>query len=101
MSTTEADAVVDDSSGARSARVVQLATLPAAVASDFLNPGDSNSLHAIRAVAGPIGSGGLGNRERDFAAVSTATTTSVLPRHILIQSADGVCIPMLTHIAVL
>jgi hypothetical protein len=39
---------------------------------------------------------------RHQAAVNSAAaaTTAVLPRHILIQGADGLCIPVLTHIAV-
>ena len=97
MSTTAAGTAVNDSSDAHAAMVVPPA-LPAsqpAAASACCMLRDSTVLKSIRAAAAAA-------REQvaDERISAAATETSVLPRHILIQGADGVCIPMLTHIAV-
>ena len=85
---------VDDSSDALAASVVPPAlpaTQPAAAASNGFNMNELPAIKLLRAAHAAA------RHERLAAA---AATMSVLPRHILIQGADGVCIPMLTHIAV-
>ena len=74
-------------------------------ASTSSGPANDNPPHSRAQLVGAVGNAPEAAARHQAtakcaAAAAAAAAATVLPRHIMIQGADGVCIPVLTHIAV-